>query len=127
MVLVFLALKVLKRILSRRVRVWVKGTETDLDDLVVDLFGRTWYLFLVAVSIYIGSLVLTLPTVESGIRTVLVMLFLIQAALWGGGVINYLVSRQVKEQSKKSGTAAATVNANLLKMVVEILCTLELL
>jgi len=47
----------------------------------VVLFGRTRYLFLVAVAIYAGSLVLALPQVESGLHTVLVILFLIQAGL----------------------------------------------
>jgi len=110
-VLAFLVLGALKRILSRRVLAWVKKTETDLDDLVVNLFGRTWYLFLVAVSIAAGSLVLTLPAVESGIHTVLVILFWVQVALWGSGVIDYLVSRPAKEQAEEDPAATTTVNA----------------
>jgi len=111
-VFVFLVLNGLKRIMSRWVLVWVKGTKTDLDDLVADLFGRTWYLFLVAVSIYAGSLVLTLPQVGSGIRTVMVILFWVQVAVWGAGVINYLVSRQVKRQrEEKDAASATTINA----------------
>ncbi|MBL7064775.1 MAG: mechanosensitive ion channel family protein [Anaerolineae bacterium] len=109
-VLAFLVLGALKRILSRGMLAWVKKTETDLDDLVVNLFGRTWYLFLVAVSIAAGSLVLTLPAVESGIHTVLVILFWVQAALWGSGVIDYLVSRPAKEQAEEDRSAATTVN-----------------
>ena len=58
-VLVFLALNALKRIMARWVRVWVQRTRTDLDDLVVDLFRRTWYLFLAAIAIYTSSFVLT--------------------------------------------------------------------
>lgn len=111
-VFVFLFLNVLKRTMSRRVLDWARRTDTDLDDLVVDLFGRTWYLFLVAVAIYAGSLVLALPQVRSGFRIGMVTLFLVQAGLWGNGVINYLVSRQVREQSKQDDAAAATaINA----------------
>ena len=110
-VFVFLVLNALKRTMSRRVLAWIKKTETNLDDLVVDLFSRTWYLFLVAVAIYAGSLVLMLPQVESEIRTILVTLFLVQAALWGTAVINYLVSRQVKEKRKKDGDAATAIHA----------------
>ncbi len=110
-VLVFLASNILKHILARKVLTWVKKTETDLDDLVVELFGRTWHLFLVMVSLYAGSLVLALPRIESGLYTVIVILFLIQAALWGTGVVNYLVSRQMKERTRKTVTSTTTVNA----------------
>ncbi len=105
-----LVLSILKRTMSRKVLAWVRKTESDLDDLIVDLFSRTRYLFLILVSIYAGSLVLTLPPqVEPWIRTVMVILFWVQVALWGTGVVDYLVSRQVKEQDKKA--AATTINA----------------
>ena len=108
---VFLVLNILKRTMSRKVLAWVKKTETDMDDLVVDLFGRTWYLFLIMISIYAGSLVLALPPqAEPWMRTVMVILFWVQVALWGTGVVDYLVSRQVKEQGKKAA-AATTINA----------------
>ena len=107
----FLVLSILKRTMSRKVLAWVRKTESDLDDLIVDLFGRTRYLFLILVSIYAGSLVLTLPPqVEPGIRTVMVILFWVQVALWGAGVVDYLVSRQVKEQGEKDAAAATTIN-----------------
>lgn len=106
---VFLALNILKRAMSRKVLAWVRKTETDLDDLIVDLFSRTWYLFLILVSVYAGSLILTLPPqVEPWMRTVMMILFWIQVALWGTGVVDYLISRQVKEQDKKA--AATTIN-----------------
>jgi small-conductance mechanosensitive channel len=110
-VCVFLVLNGLKRILSRRVRAWVKRTKTDLDDLVVDLFNRTWYLFLVMVSIYAGSLVLTLPQVEPGLRVVIVILFWVQVALWGSGVVDYLVSQHAKKQRKEDAETATVMNA----------------
>jgi small-conductance mechanosensitive channel len=106
-VIVFLALSVLKRIIARRVFAWVKGTSTDLDDLVVDLFGRTWYLFVIAVSIYIGSLFLALPQVEPLLKTVMVILLLAQAAVWGTGLINYLVSRQIKKREEEQADVTA--------------------
>jgi len=109
-VCVLLILNGLKRILSHRVLAWVKKTRTDLDDLILDLFNRTWYLFLVAISIYSGSLVLALPQIKPGLRTVMVILLWVQAALWGTGVVDYLVSRYVKERGKKNESAATTIN-----------------
>jgi len=104
----FLVLNALKRILSRRIRAWVKKTETDLDDLVVDLINRTWYLFLAMASIYAGSLILAIPKLESGLRTVLIILFWVQAALWGTGVVDYLVSRHVKQQRQEKDAETET-------------------
>jgi small-conductance mechanosensitive channel len=104
---VFLVLSILKRTIARRVLAWVKGTPTDLDDLVVDLFGRTWYLLVLAVSIYAGSLFLLLPQVESLLSTVMVMLFLAQAAVWGTGLISYLVSRQIKKREAEAADVTA--------------------
>jgi small-conductance mechanosensitive channel len=113
---VFLILNGLKHILSRRVRAWVKKTKTDLDDLVVDLINRTWYLFLAMASTYAGSLVLALPKIESGLRTVLIILFWVQAALWGTGVIDYLVSRHVKQQRREKDAETETA-MNALRFV----------
>ena len=109
-VLVFLALHVLKRVLAGQVLRWVKSTRTDLDDLVVDLFRRTWFLFLAVVAIYAGSFVLARPQIEVGLRLVLVMLFLAQVAIWGTGVIDYLVTRQVRKRGKEEAASATAVH-----------------
>ena len=107
---VFLVLSILKRVMARRVLAWVKMTRTDLDDLVVDLVRRTWYLFLAAVAIWVGSFVLVLPQIEVGLRLVLVMLFLVQVAIWGTGVIDYLVSRYAEEKRGERATSEAAIN-----------------
>jgi small-conductance mechanosensitive channel len=108
---VFVILSILKRITFRRVRAWVQRTKSDLDDLVVDLFGRTWYLLLLTVSVYAGSLVLARPEIEVVLRAMLVVLLLAQAALWGAGVIRYATGRQLRRQGDKDPTAVATVYA----------------
>jgi small-conductance mechanosensitive channel len=106
-VCVFLVLSILKRVLAHQVLRWVKRTRTDLDDLVVDLFRRTWLLFLAVVAIYAGSFVLARPQVEAGLRVVLMTLFLAQVAVWGTGVIDYLVSRRAKERREEDAQSAA--------------------
>lgn len=108
---VFVVLNILKRLVMRRVRSWVSKTRTDLDDLLVTLFGRTWYLLLIAISIYAGSFVLKLPEIERALRAVLAILFLIQAAIWGSGLISYLASRQLRERVEEDTSATATINA----------------
>ena len=92
---VFIVLNILKRIVFYRVQAWVKRTRTDLDDLVTDLFARTWYLLLITISAYAGSFALVMPQIEAGLRAVLAVLLLAQVAIWGTGVISYMASRQL--------------------------------
>jgi small-conductance mechanosensitive channel len=110
-VLVFIVLNILKRILFHRVRGWAKRTKTDLDDLFVKLFGRTWYLLLVTISVYAGSSILVLPQIRSGLRAILAVLILAQAAIWGTGIIAYAATRQLKKQKEEDPGARATINA----------------
>jgi small-conductance mechanosensitive channel len=109
--LVFLLLNLLKSITFRRVRAWVQRTRTDLDDLVVDLFGRTWYVLLVAISIYAGSLVLVAPESEPWFRAILVALLLVQVGMWGSGLIRYLAAQRLRRREEEDPGAAATINA----------------
>jgi small-conductance mechanosensitive channel len=105
--LLFLILNTLKRAMARRVLVWVKGTETDLDDFLVELFGRTWYLFLAAISIYVGAQFLDLPPIKPALRTIMVILFLGQAAVWSSGIVNYLIARHTKGRAETEGDTTA--------------------
>ena len=107
-VLIFLILNALKRLVARRVLAWVEGTPMELDDLVIELFGQTWYLFLVVVSIYVGSLFLTMPQVKPVLRTIMAILFLAQVAVWSTGFINYLVSKRMVEKEEDD---SAVINA----------------
>ena len=124
-VLVFLALNVLKRVVARWVRVWVQRTKTDLDDLVVDLFRRTWYLFLAAVAIYAGSFVLSLPQVEPALRIVMMMLFLAQVAIWSTGVIDYLASRYGKDAASAAAVNVLSFVGKVILWAVAVLLALD--
>lgn len=124
-VLVFVALNVLKRVVARWVRVWVRRTKTDLDDLVVDLFRRTWYLFLAAVAVYAGSFVLSLPQVEPGLRIIMMMLFLAQVAIWSTGVIDYLASRYGKDAASAAAVSVLSFVGKVILWAVVVLLALD--
>jgi small-conductance mechanosensitive channel len=124
-VLVFLALHVVKRVVARWVRVWVQRTKTDLDDLVVDLFRRTWYLFLASVAVYAGSFVLSLPQVEPGLRIVMMMLFLAQVAIWSTGVIDYLASRYGKDAASAAAVSVLSFLGKVVLWAVAVLLALD--
>ena len=82
--LVVMALvRVAIRLILRRLKSVAAKTDTDVDDLIAELLGKTQFLFVVLVALYAGAVTLDLPAgIESRLSTVLILGFLIQAALW---------------------------------------------
>lgn len=103
---------VLKGILVRRLAARAEKTATDLDDLLVDLLRRTKFYFLLALATYAGSLLLDLPrTPARFISTVLVLATLLQAAVWGNGLIAYVIARYVRHAMEQDAATTTTVSA----------------
>ena len=62
----------------RRLRAIAAKTETDVDDLVTELLGKTKFLFVALVALYAGARSLNLPPeVDDLLSTILVLGFLI--------------------------------------------------
>jgi hypothetical protein len=111
--LVFLMLLLVKRFVVRRFKTLAKKTETDVDDLLVDLIAKTRTVFLLAVSLYIGTLFLDFSVaVTSLLKTVMILALLMQAAFWGNEVISYLINRSIRSLS---GEQVIFSNADLLR------------
>lgn len=106
------ALWLIQRLVIGRLRAIADKTTTEIDDLITDLLERTRGLFLLLVSLYAGTLVLTLPeqVVEIvGIVSLFALLF--QAAFWGNGVINYAIARVMQERMQEDPSTATSVSA----------------
>ena len=94
----YLVLSTLKIVVHRRLLKWAKETETDIDDLIARMLGRTKRLFLAVCSLYIGSLALELPGVEEGLRSVFAISLLAQGGLWSNSLIDWAIKRRVREE-----------------------------
>jgi small-conductance mechanosensitive channel len=104
-VLVLIALFLLKWFSFNRLMKLALRTRTDLDDLIISLLKQTRSLFIVILSIYITSLVLSLPEeVRQPLRTFTIMALLLQIGFWGTTVINFLVKRYTHLQMEKDPT-----------------------
>lgn len=104
-VLVLIALFLLKRFVFNRLMKLALRTRTDLDDLIVSLPKHTKSIFLVVLSMYISSLLLSMPVeVRQVLRTLTIMALLLQLGFWGVAVINFLVSRYTRLQLEKDPT-----------------------
>ncbi len=87
---VLIILGIVKKLLVGRLSRMAEQTPTDVDDLIVELIGQIRWFFLLMISIYAGSLFLTVPEgLTRVIQSLLVISLLIQGALWGNKIITY--------------------------------------
>ncbi|MEY2805807.1 MAG: mechanosensitive ion channel family protein [Planctomycetia bacterium] len=119
----FLLLGIAKRLVIYRLGHLAARTETDIDDLLVDVVRRTRRMFLFVVSVWIAAHFLRLPGAEyspegdlvqeSEIQRYLGILanisFWIQAGFWGRGLLDYglrklLSSRGIDDPTVKMGS-----------------------
>jgi len=108
----YAALKLAQRQLVRYLPTVTRRTATKVDDLIVDLIAGTRKLPLLAFSLYVSSLLLTLPeTAEKVIGTLAVVLLLLQLAFWGNRLIGYFISDYTRKQAEVDAGTATTISA----------------
>lgn len=113
-ILVFVGLlfRMLLRLITHRLRAVVEKTPTRFDDLVVDLLQKTRFLFIFVVSLYAGSLVLSLPPLaESVLQAIFFVAILLQAGYWGNAFVEFWVRRTVKRRIDDDAATATTMSA----------------
>lgn len=112
MLAALLVLRIVKGIIARRLIAFARRTETRLDDLFAELVAKTKLFFLLILSIYAGSMILTLPDrIVTFLEYATVIAFLIQAGIWGSRCVVYLVSTYVKLEGEEVGRPAASQTA----------------
>jgi len=112
-VVVFAVLCLLKRLLVRRIVSLAVRTKTGLDDLIVDIFKRSWVLVLLAISLWAASMVLNVHSAGFAIQIILWALVLLQLAILGNGLIGYFVGRWSTSAREKGDTATAAAYKTL--------------
>lgn len=81
---VALALYGLRYFIKCRLSKLAERTETKVDDILLEVLGSTYFVFILFVALYIGSLSLDLPERPTLILSRLAVAgFLVQAAMWG--------------------------------------------
>ena len=100
----------LKKAMACRLADFAQKTTNVWDDLAVNLFKSTKLFFILAVSIYAGTAAVDLPgATASLIGTLVVIVLLIQAAIWGNRIIAFLVSYCGKRKAEKNAGSAASL------------------
>ncbi len=90
-------------VLVKRVGALAKRTVTDLDDLAVDLLGRTKVLFMVAIALAAASYSLATPPAPELVRAFIVFALFVQSVIWGNGLIVYWIGHMTARQASTSG------------------------
>jgi len=106
----FIFLRIFKSLLIRKVKKFSKKTETKLDDFIVLLLKKTKLFFIFFASYYIGSILLELPeTVKTINNKIIILVFLLQGAIWGLEAISYWVNKYKIEKIEKDAESATTI------------------
>lgn len=105
-------LSIVKRVASARLAKLAERTETDIDDLLVDLLRRTGKFFLVALGIFFAHhwLVLSAQFGDYLGRAIEIAMW-IQAGLWGLGLVHFGIGRMIRgsPQDDPSRTMGASI------------------
>ncbi|MFC1682803.1 mechanosensitive ion channel family protein [Candidatus Zixiibacteriota bacterium] len=105
-------LRLVTGLILRRLTAFAKKTKTDLDDLVAALLHKTKFFFLLLLSLYATTFVLTLPErAEPIISTVAVIALLIQAAVWSSALVSFSIARYRKRKLAEDPATATTMGA----------------
>lgn len=101
----FLAVWLLRMLVVRRLARLAERTDTDVDDFLVDLLRRTRMWLLAFPALAAGALHLALPArVDRLLLVATTIAVFVQIGLWGGAVVDYLVTRARRSDGGPSAT-----------------------
>lgn len=108
----FLVLSALRKIIGHKAAALARRTARQVDDFVADLINRTRPFFLLALSVYLGSRLLSLPaSVRSIVDKLVIAGILIQGAVWGNGLFECWSDRLKKQKKEEDAASLATITA----------------
>ncbi len=110
--LIFIILSVLKNIFQKKLTALASRTDTDLDDFIAEIVDRIRGFFLLALSIIIASRFISLSgSVREIINKLIILVFLLQLAIWGNGLIERWKHRTLRLKKKADAASLATYSA----------------
>lgn len=108
-----LILNGVNRFIIYRIKKHTEKTQTDIDNLIVDLLSKTNYMIVIVFALFVGSLFLDLnKTLLTVRKSVIIIVVLLQVALWGNGVISYIIQRKLSQYTfEASGSVVTQIKA----------------
>lgn len=119
LIVVAIILRWLKKIIQNRLISSKKIDSDSTGKFLAELLQSTGSLFILALAVYSGSLILTLPDqIHTFLRTGMIVVTLLQLAFWGASLIDFLINRRL--EGDESDQAAQATSLNALKLVAKI-------
>lgn len=118
---VFFLLISVRRLLAKYLKIISERTQTDLDDLAVEIVNRTWKINMFAIALMVGSLLLSLPPkVEFLLGGLASVALFMQLGLWGNGIIVFIINRKgaIAESDESISMAAYSAISWIAKAVL---------
>ncbi len=117
----YFILVLLRFTIVRRLVKLTKRTKNKIDDFLIDLLQRqTKKIFLFLFSFLIGAQFLALPaTVDQVISKIVLIIVILQAAMWAIGVISFWITSTL-ERKKKEGDTSGVAAFSALRVVAKI-------
>ncbi|MDP2875062.1 MAG: mechanosensitive ion channel family protein [Holophaga sp.] len=110
-ILVLASLLAIRWMIFHRLARLAQKTETELDDLMVEVLGNTRIFSLLFIAFYAGTRVLSItPFTEGVCRTVLVLGLLLQAALWANKAVSSVLQRLIKKRMEDDAAGATALS-----------------
>lgn len=111
-VVVYIAFEILIRAILKRLVVLAGRVKNDAHDLVVNIFRKTKRFFLLILSLYIASQYLQLtPKVAVLVGNIMLIVFLLQVAIWGNAGISFWLERYISRKMKEDAAVVTMVSA----------------
>jgi small-conductance mechanosensitive channel len=122
----FITVLLLRKFVQKGLKAFSRRTATDLDDLIVDVVGKTKYSIIFLISLYLGSLQLTLPETGRAIANAVVRVaVLLQLGVWASAAASSLIRRGASDKVKHASRTAIVFVAQLTVWSVIVLLALD--
>ena len=110
--IVYFLTSVTKYVLHKKLNSFAAGTASLWDDLIADLAGRFHAVFFLILSIYVGSLKITLPeTAGKILKITFVIVSLVQVAILASYTINFWIEQYRKQKIDTNAEAVTTLTS----------------
>ncbi len=94
---VYVVLVIIKSLIVKKLAPKAELTKSAVDDIAIAVLQKTHIVFLLILSLIIGSLFLAIPTMVSTlVRSIIIIAVALQAAIWGNELIKQLLVKKPK-------------------------------
>jgi small-conductance mechanosensitive channel len=107
-VAVYIAIRILRGPVAKRLVKLAEETKTRLDDLLLSIVQKTMPLFALVMSVYAGSLILVLPDrVSATLKSIALVVLLIQVAVWVHKLATAVITQSITQRKDEDPASAS--------------------